>query len=101
CNPPKTGPVPRTLADCERSDLQCGLGDDAKCGPLADFDANCPGFTRCAKGAYCAPDIKCVATLATGSACTKNEECTSEGCVRGKCGANGIGSVTPCTGASQ
>jgi hypothetical protein len=87
---------PQNLANCAASNLQCGLS--LKCEPLAAIGAKCPGFTVCAKGAYCDASGTCAATLSAGTACMENKQCASGQCIAGKCGANSVGGSKPCTG---
>jgi hypothetical protein len=92
--------IPETVVDCG-SDAQCALLAQT-CTPLVALGGACDDFNRCEKGMFCDAKV-CVTGLDAGADCDPNvpEQCTSGACIRGKCGANPIGTLSPCTGEMQ
>jgi hypothetical protein len=91
--------VPETVADCG-PELQCNLLSQT-CSPRVPLGGStCSEFNSCEEGLFCDDTGVCVAGLDAGADCDVNvpERCTSGACILGKCGANAIGTLTPCTG---
>lgn len=90
---------PETVADCG-PDLQCNLLSQT-CSPRVPLGGtHCNGFNPCEKGLFCDSSGTCVVGLDAGATCDVNapEQCASGACIKGKCGANPVGTPVSCTG---
>lgn len=102
CGKTAAGPAPATVADCDANGFQCNILSQT-CSPLVDLGGSCGQFNRCRSGLFCDDSGVCAAALDAGAVCSENrpEQCASGVCVRGKCGANAVGTPKACTGADR
>jgi hypothetical protein len=102
CGKTANATAPETVVDCG-PDNQCNLLSQT-CSPRVPLGGiNCNDFNPCEKGLFCDSSGACVAGLDAGADCDENvpKQCTSGACIRGKCAANPVGTLIPCTGAMQ
>jgi hypothetical protein len=94
-----SAPPPPSLADCAASGLQCDALGTKTCIDRTAIGASCGPLTTCVSGAFCDTSTnKCAATLAQGTACTSNGQCTSNACISNQCANNDLGTSKPCNG---
>jgi hypothetical protein len=76
-------------SDCVTSDYCAFASATDQCTPRVPDGASCSAnLTGCSTASYCDPSTTtCKPLLATGSACTSSQQCSSGSCVNDVCGA--------------